>query len=113
MSPLVLGEFLVVSVNPLTTDGKYFVQHCENLAFPTEMQLSEKGKKHFLNFLFYLWNRNQILNILKKKMFVIANVLAKLETVKKLFRTLSKKRCFRTRIDSPHVKVSQIHGKSG
>ena len=62
--------------------------------------------------MFYFWNRNQILNILKKKMFVIANVFAKLQTVKELFRTLSKKRCFRTRINSRHVKVSQIHGKS-
>ena len=32
MSPLVLGEILVVFVNRLTADGKYLVQDWENLA---------------------------------------------------------------------------------
>ena len=45
-------------------------------------------------------------------MFVIANVFAKLQTVKNLVRTLSKKRCFRTRFNSQHMKVSEILGKS-
>ena len=42
MSPLVLGEIFVVSINTLTADGKYFVQDFENLPVPIEMQLSEK-----------------------------------------------------------------------
>ena len=37
-------------------------------------------------------------------MIVIANVFLKLQTVKTLLRTLSKKRRFRTRFDSQHVK---------
>ena len=40
-------------------------------------------------------------------MLVIANVFPKLQTVKNLFRTLSKKRRFRTRVYSQDVKPSQ------
>ena len=71
-----------------------------------------KSQKKFFNSLFHFWNLHQILNILKENMFVIANVLAKLETVKNLVRALSKKCCFRTRFDNQHVKVSEILGKS-
>ena len=42
MAPLLLGEIFGVSVNTLTADGKYFVQDCENLALPIQMQLSKK-----------------------------------------------------------------------
>ena len=45
-------------------------------------------------------------------MIVIANVFLKLQTVKILVRPLSKKRRFRTRIDSEHVKASQILANS-
>ena len=41
-------------------------------------------------------------------MILIANVFPKLETVKIFVTPLSKKRCFRTRFDSQHVKASQI-----
>ena len=44
MSPLVLGEVLVVFVNTLTVDGKYPAQDCENMKLPIQMQLSEKRK---------------------------------------------------------------------
>ena len=71
-----------------------------------------KNEKIFLNFWFHFWNLHQISNILKEKMFVIANVFAKLQTAKNLVRTLSKKRWFRTRFDSQHMKVSEILGKS-
>ena len=49
MAPLVLGEILGVRFNTLTDNGKYFVQDCENLPLPNEMQLSEK-KKTFSHF---------------------------------------------------------------
>ena len=42
MSPPVLGKILRVSINTLTADGKCFVQDCENLSLPIQMQLSEK-----------------------------------------------------------------------
>ena len=45
-------------------------------------------------------------------MIVIANVFAKLETVKNFVRTLSKKAWFRTRFGGQHVKASQILGRS-
>ena len=45
-------------------------------------------------------------------MIVIANVFPKLQTVKKLVRTLSKELRFRTGFDSQHVKASQILAKS-
>ena len=40
--------------------------------------------------LFDFWNLHQILNILKKKMIVIANVFPKLQTVKILIRRFLK-----------------------
>ena len=42
MSQLVLGEIFLISVKTLAADGKYFVQDCENLQLPIQMQLSEK-----------------------------------------------------------------------
>ena len=110
MSPLVLGEILGVFVNTLTADGKYPVQGCENLHLPIQAHLSEKHKS-FSEFWFHFWILHQILNILKEKMIVIANVFPKLQTVKILVRPLSKKRRFRTRFDSEHVKASQMPAK--
>ena len=72
-----------------------------------KMQLSE-NEKLFVNFLLHFWNLHQILNILKEKMFVIANVFRKLSTVKIFPRPLPKKRCFKTGFDSQHVKASEI-----
>ena len=70
-----------------------------------------KNKKLFLNFLFDFWNLHQILKILREKMIIIANVFPKYQTVKILVRPLSKKRRFRTRFDSEHVKASQMPAK--
>ena len=44
MFPLGLGEMLRVFVNTLTADGKYPIEHWENLPLPIQMQLSEKWK---------------------------------------------------------------------
>ena len=112
MSPLLLGEVLVVFVIRLTPDGKYPVHDCENLQLPIQMQLSRKTKKLSLNFLFHFWNLHQILNILKKRMIVIANQFPKIRTVKILLRPLSKECRFRTPFDSQHVKALQILVKS-
>ena len=76
------------------------------------MQLSEKKKKLFLTFLFHFSNLDQILNIFKQKIMVVANVFPKLKTGKNLLGPFSKKRRFRTRFDSQHVKASQILAKS-
>ena len=71
-----------------------------------------KNGKLFLNFLFHFCNLHQILNILKQMMILIANVFPKLKNVKSFVRPLSKKRCFRTRFDSKHLKVYEILAKS-
>ena len=59
-----------------------------------------------------MWNLHEILNILKKKMIVIAFLLRNLQSVKDLVRLLCKKHCFRTPFDSQHVKGSQTLVKS-
>ena len=111
MSLLVLAEILGESFNTLTGDGKYFVQHCVNLPVPIQMLLS-KNQKLFLNFLSHFLNLQQIVEILKQTMIVIANVFQKLQTVKNLLRALCKKCRLRTCFDSEHVKVFQILAKS-
>ena len=55
---------------------------------------------------------HQILSILKQMMTVTANVFQNLQNVQNLLRSLSKKRRFRTRFDSQHVKTFQILAKS-
>ena len=107
ISPLILSEILGVFVNTLTADGKYPVQDCQNFLLPIQMN-SAKNQKLFPNFSFHFWHLHQMLNILKKRMIVIANIFPKLQTVKILLKPLSKKRCYRTRCDSQHVKASQI-----
>ena len=69
-------------------------------------------EKLFLNFSFHFWNRRHILNILNKKMIVLANMFLKLETAKNFVAPICKKRRFGTRLDSQHVKVSRILAKS-
>ena len=70
-----------------------------------------KNERLFRNFLSHFWNLRHILNISKTRMIVIANIFPKLGTVKTFVRSLSKKRRFRTRFDSQHVKASQILAK--
>ena len=66
-----------------------------------------KNEKLFVNFLFYFWNLHQILNVLKEKMIVIANLFLKLQVVKNF-----KKGRFRTRLDTQHVNASQVLANS-
>ena len=94
--------------NTFTANEKYRVRVSENFSSPIQMQLSFKPKTFCIFFFFYFSNLHQILNILKKKMIVIATLLRKLQAAKDLVRPLSKKQCFRTTFDSQHVKESQI-----
>ena len=103
ISPLLKFEILRLFLKTLAADDTYAVWVYADLQFPIQMQLSEKRE----TFLFHLWNLHQYLNILKKKMMVIANVFLRLPTVKDLVRPLSEKRRFRTSFDSQHVKVTQ------
>ena len=45
MSPVVSGEMWGLSVNTLTSDGKYPIQGSENLQLPIQMPMSQKRKK--------------------------------------------------------------------
>ena len=73
---------------------------------------SLKKKKHFLEFLFHLWNLHQILNIFQKKKIVIANVFPKLATVEGSVTPLTIQRRLKTSCDSQHVKQYQTLVKS-
>ena len=71
------------------------------------MKCNYLGKeKLLLEFLLDLWNLHQILNVLKEKMIVIANVFPKLQNVKIFVRKLSKEHRFRRGFGSQHVKTS-------
>ena len=89
MSPLVLGEVLVMFANRLTADGKYPFQDLRISKSQLKCNYL-KNRNLFLIFLFSFWNLYRVLNILKKMMIVIANVFPKLQTVKILVRPLSK-----------------------
>ena len=111
ISPIVTREILVVFVNALTANGKYPVKDCENLALPIQTQLSKK-RKTFSHFVFPFLEYTSNFNHFEKRMIVIGNVFPKLQTGKSSVRTLSKKCRFRTRIESQHVKASQVLAKS-
>ena len=66
----------------------------------------------FLFFFCYFSNLHQILNLLKKKIIVIATFLRNVQALKDLVRPHSKKPYFRTPFDSQHVKVSHTLVKS-
>ena len=111
MSPLGLGEILGVFVETVTADSKYPVPDFKNFQLPIQMQLSEK-RKTFSQFLFHLSMLREILNILKEKMIVIANMFPKLQTVKIFVRKLSQEHRFRTGFGSQQEKASQLTPKS-
>ena len=77
MSPLVISKILGVSVNTLSANNRYSVCSRENLPQTVQMQLSKKLKL-FFNLLLNFGIIHQILNILKKKMIIIAYVFLKL-----------------------------------
>ena len=106
VSLLVLREILALFSTTFTVDGKYPVQDCENLQLPIKMQLSEKPNAFSQLFVPFLESTSNFTHS-EKRIIVIANVFKKLETVKILVRPLSKKRCFRKRFDSQHVKASK------
>ena len=98
-------------VNTSTADYKYPVTDCENLPFLFKYGYL-KNRKHFVSFLFNLWNLHQILNILNKKKIVIANVFPKLATVQALVTPLTIQHRLKTSFDSQHVKRFQTLVKS-
>ena len=60
MSPLVSGEMLRLSVNRLTSHGKYPIQGCENLQLPIQMQLFQKRKNFSEYFILFMDSTSNI-----------------------------------------------------
>ena len=110
MSPLVLGELLGMIPNPLTAEGKYPLEDWKNWQLAIQMHLSEK-RNLFSEFFVPFLESTSNLRHFEKRIMVIANVFPKLQTKENLVRPPCKKRCFGTRFDSQHVKVSQILAK--
>ena len=71
-----------------------------------------KNKKHFLGFLFHLWNLQQIFNIFDKKKILIANLFPKLVTVQGLVTPFTIQLRLKTFFDSRHDKRFQTLVKS-
>ena len=110
-SPQVLGEILGLFFKILTADGKCPVWDCENLPLPIQIQIS-KQQQNSSKFFLHFYVLHQILNILKEKLIVRANVFPKLRTVKIFVRKFSKEHTFRTGFGSQHVKAFQMLAKS-
>ena len=110
VSPSVRSNLRVI-VNTLTANHKHPDQDCENLQLPIQMQLSQKRKTFSWIFIPFVESTSNFKHFVER-MIVIANVFPKLQTVKYLLRSLSKKRHFRTRFYSQYVKVFQILPKS-
>ena len=100
--------FLLKHGLPITSILFRIVRICRSLLKSSSL----KNKKHFLGFLFHLWNLHQILNNFKKKNIVIANVFPKLATVQGLVTPLTIQRRLKTSFDSQHVKRYQTLVKS-
>ena len=71
-----------------------------------------KNKKHFLSFLFHLWNLHQFLNIFKKNKIVIGNVFPKLATFQGLVTPLTIQRRLKRSFESRHAKAFETLVKS-
>ena len=100
--------FLLTHGLPITSILFRIVRICRSLFKSSYL----KNKKHFLGFLFHLWNLHQILNIFRKKKIIIANVFPKLTTVQSLVTPLTIQRLLKTSFDSQHVKRFQTLVKS-
>ena len=84
-SLLMICKILRLFVNTMTADDKYFLLNRDNWTQPIQMRLWKKQKK-FGNLFLRSWDGEQIVNILKKKMTLIAYVFLKLRTGKDVVR---------------------------
>ena len=80
-----ISKILGMFINTLTADEKYSVPKKDNLTQPIQMQLSKK-QNVFLNLFLDSSNLDQIFNILKKMMIIIAYIVPKLQTAKDVVR---------------------------
>ena len=93
-------------VNILATDDKCFLVHRHNLRQPIEMLLSQK-QKVVPEILFQFLKSALHFKHFQKKMTIIANIFAKLGTLKNVVKLLSKKSCLRGHFLKQHGKGNQ------
>ena len=93
---------------PITSILLRIVRICRSLCKSSYL----KNKKHFLGFLFHLWNLHQLLNIFRENKIVIANVFLKLTTVQGLLTPVTVLGRLKTSLDSQPVKRFQTLVKS-
>ena len=91
--------FLLTHGLPITSILFWIVRTCRSLLKSSYL----KNQKHFLGFLFNLWNFHQIWNVFKKKKIVIANVFPKLASVQGLVTPLTIQRRLKSSFDSQHI----------
>ena len=82
---LVTCKILGLFANTVTADDKYFLLNSDSLLQHLQMQLSQKQKTVF-QFIWHFGNLHSILNYLKKKMTVIAQVFLTLRSPKNVVR---------------------------
>ena len=82
-SLLAIGKILGLFVNTLTGDDKYWLINCDKSTQSILMKLFNKQKTFSLFFFFFLhfWILDQILNIFKKSMTLLASVFLILTSV--------------------------------
>ena len=93
-------------VNTLTADDKYSPLNRDNLTKPIRTKLSQQ-QEAFPQFFLAFSKSTLILNILKKKMTLLANLFPKLRTPEKGVRYMSKKSRFKGPFDRQHGKRVQ------
>ena len=93
-------------VNTLTADDMYSLLNRDNLTQPIRTELFQK-QKDFSKFFLAFLKSTLILNIYKKKMSFIADLLPKLRTPKNVVRYMSKKSRFKEPFDRQHSKRVQ------
>ena len=98
--------------NTLTANDKYPFRELEILLSPIQLQLSLKLKTFSEFFAPFPESTSNFKHFEKKKIFVIASLFRKLQTVKNFVRPLSKKHRFRTPVGSEYFKESQTFLKS-
>ena len=107
-SLLVISKMLWLFANTFTADDKYFPLSRDNFTQPIQIQLSQRWKT-FSELSSRLLKFGLNLNIFKKKLTLIANVLLKLQNRKKAYRWGSTKCRFPVPLEKYHGKCAQTH----
>ena len=103
-SPLVICPRLSLFVNTMTAVDKCSLPNRHNLTQPIHKELSQKLKT-FSQFFVHFPNLGKILNILEKKMTLIAYLFLRLRPAKIVVRYMCKKSGFRLPFQKEHGKL--------